>query len=438
MTTTTEALVRELQLGELSAPCLCLDLDIAEPIPALTAPELGTPRCAWILVRLASEPLGTMTIEIPREGLDADALAVGIRSRFATSIEQRRPTIESAGAASRIDAAEPAAAEGGYPEITVVVCTRNRPDGLTACLESLLVQDYPNYSVLVVDNAPVAGGSRAVVDRFDRSIVGYVAEPEPGLSRARNRGLAASSGEIIAWIDDDEIADRGWLTAIVDGFRREPGASAVSGIMLPAELETWAQVRFEQYGGHSKHRGFKPETFSPETAAIQDPLYPLPPFGTGGNMAFRRRALLEVGGFDIALGAGSPTMGSEDTRIFSELLNAGATVVYQPTAVTFHFHRRTIDELERQMFGYGVGLTAFYVSLIVSQPRLVGKIIRLIPHALHDVWKPNGLRSGHLPEDFPARLQQANRRGLLVGPGRYLSERIRIGRTRRSSVPSGG
>jgi len=227
-------------------------------------------------------------------------------------------------------------------------------------------------------------------------------------------------------IDDDEIADTNWLAELARGFQDHPAAAAISGIMVPAELETWPQVRFEQYGGHNKHRGFSPAIFSPDTKNEHDPLYPLPPFGTGGNMAFRRQDLVRLGGFDVALGAGSPAMGSEDTKVFSQILSNGGSVVYQPTAVTYHFHRREQSELERQMIGYGSGLTAYYTSMVVSHPALFWRMLRLIPNVYRDTLGRRSLRSAHLPADFPPVLRSANRRGLFLGPGRYLKERWRL------------
>ena len=88
-------------------------------------------------------------------------------------------------------------------------------------------------------------------------------------------------------------------------------------------------------------------------------------------MAFRTSSLARIGGFDIALGPGTASMSNEDTRVFTDLLCSGGTVVYQPTAVTRHFHRRSVEELRTQMLGYGVGLTAFYASLLADRPRCV-------------------------------------------------------------------
>jgi glycosyltransferase involved in cell wall biosynthesis len=263
--------------------------------------------------------------------------------------------------------------------------------------------------------------------------IDYVVEPRKGLAWARNRAIDVARDEIIAWIDDDEIADTSWLAELARGLYENPGAVAVSGIMLPAELKTEAQVRFEQYGGFHKHRGFEVAVFSPSTASVQSPLFPLPPFGTGGNMAFRRAALRDVGGFDPALGAGTLSLASEDTRAFTDVLLSGGTLVYQPTAVTHHYHRRTSAELRRQMLGYGAGLTAFYTSLVIARPSTAVGIIGLIPSFLSEAVGSASLRSGELPADFPADLRWANRRGLVGGPLRYLVARLVSRRKARRS-----
>ena len=119
----------------------------------------------------------------------------------------------------------------------------------------------------------------------------YVVEPRPGLSRARNRALAEADADIVAWLDDDEVADPGWIAWLRHGFAHPARPTAVCGLMLPAEMKTEAQVRFEQYGGFNKGRDLMPEVLRAGTETVRNPLYPLPGFGPGGNMAFRPDAV---------------------------------------------------------------------------------------------------------------------------------------------------
>lgn len=442
----TEA--RVIDVGDITAPCLVADIDVAEGIPdVLGDPERGVAKCSWIVVRMHTQPLGIVMMAVPPEGLSRHQVVTGFTEVLGAELRSHAEAVgvtwPPRDAGSPLDGKRPSPFLSSRrevlaqaPRLTVVVCTRERPAGLARCLDSLALQDYPRFSILVVDNAPLTDQSRYIAAQFrSRSIaIDYVVEPRAGLAWARNRALRVLDDEIIAWIDDDEVADRFWLAELARGFYEHPEAGAVAGIMLPAELKTPAQVRFEQYGGHNKQRGFAAATFSPTTASLQSPLFPLPPFGTGGNMAFKREALRDIGGFDPALGAGTLSLAAEDTRAFTELLLLGGTVVYQPSAMTHHFHRGSHAELRRQMFGYGVGLTAFYTSLLLSRPRCAGELIRLTPNFLQEAFGPGSLRSGQLPRDFPSDLRWANRHGLVVGLVRYLVAKLVARHRRRRRV----
>ncbi|HEX2284489.1 MAG TPA: glycosyltransferase, partial [Mycobacterium sp.] len=252
----------------------------------------------------------------------------------------------------------------------------------------------------------------------------YVVEPTPGLSHARNRAVDTISTEVVAWIDDDETADENWLAEIVETFRLHPDAAAVSGSIVPAELEAWPQWWFEKYGGHRKGRGFAKVVFPHGDTGSQSPLYPLPAYGAGANMALRSDVLAELGGFDYGLGAGTATFGGEDTLVFTQLLLSGHTVVYQPAAMTRHFHRRGLGELQRQMFGYGVGLTAYYAALLRWNWRLLLPLLRLLPRAVADVvGGTTSAVTADLPDDFPTGLRRLKLRGMLLGPVAYVRAR---------------
>lgn len=229
--------------------------------------------------------------------------------------------------------------------------------------------------------------------------------------------------DVIAWIDDDEVADRDWMTWIKRGFAASSRPDAVAGVMLPAELETDAQVNFERYGGFNKGRGMLPEILRAGTASVPDPLYPLPNFGAGGNMAFRTGALRAIGGFDARLGAGTLTHGGEETLALSLLLQNGATVLHWPPAVTWHYHRRTDEALEKQFFGYSAGLTAFYASVLHASPRSIWRILGIVPSGLRRMLanRKTGGQDGP-PVGFPDHLLRAGRRGLLQGAWLYVRE----------------
>jgi glycosyltransferase involved in cell wall biosynthesis len=414
---------RVLSTQQMTAPCLCVDVEVTSDLPGIPAQEpLFGATSAWLMVSVHTEPIGSLVIEVPPEGLSGEQIKATVTEEFAAEIASRLDSV-----VAHLSAVSPFLASrqrilSSAPNMTVMVCTRERPERLKSCLESLLAQEYPNFSVLVIDNFPVSDKTKAVVDGLSSPLITYVLQPEKGLCRAKNLAVEMAGDGIVASIDDDETADPHWLAELARGFAEHPEADAVAGIMAPGELETWAQVWFEQYGGHNKLRGFTPTVFSPLTS-----------FGSGGNVAFRTSALERIGGFDIALGPGTASMSNEDTRVFTDLLCSGGTVVYQPTAVTRHFHRRSVEELRTQMRGYGVGLTAFYASLVLDHPRCLPALITLVPTAYRDMFGHDGLQSSGLPSDFPADLLRAKRRGMFVGPMSYLRAKVEAARSEREA-----
>jgi glycosyltransferase involved in cell wall biosynthesis len=425
---------RVLSTQQMTAPCLCVDVELSSDVPGIPAQEaLFGATSAWLMVAVHTEPIGSLVIEVPPGGLSGEQIKATVTEEFAAEIAGRLDPDAAQQSAVPPFLASRQRILSGAPNMTVMVCTRERPERLKTCLESLLAQEYPNFSVLVIDNFPVSDKTKAVVDSLSSPLITYVLQPEKGLCRAKNLAVEMAGDGIVASIDDDETADPHWLAELARGFAEHPEADAVAGVMAPGELETWAQVWFEQYGGHNKLRGFTPVVFSPQTAHVQSPLYPLPSFGSGGNVAFRTSALKRVGGFDIALGPGTASMSNEDTRVFTDLLCSGGTVVYQPTAVTRHFHRRSVDELRTQMRGYGVGLTAFYASLVLDRPRCLPALIRLVPTAYRDMFGHDGLQSSGLPSDFPEDLLKAKRRGMFIGPMSYLRARVEAARSEREA-----
>jgi GT2 family glycosyltransferase len=419
------------------------ECDVSTGIPAIEAPRPGIR--ALVLVRVFSEPIGMLDTTLPGGGLSRAELARLIVRELGPELRQR---LEDCG----LTLTEPLPADGlrpprtprfletrervlrEGPEVTAAVCTRDRPEGLGALLVSLRAQEYERVRVLVVDNAPSDDRTRRLVSELAREHdIEYVEEPRPGLSWARNRAVEASETEVVAWADDDEVCDRWWAAELARGFVEVPNAGAVTGMVIPSELETPSQMWFERYSGVSRSRGFSRAVFSAETAHLQSPLYPLPPFGVGGNMAFRRDAIERIGGFDRALGPGTLSMDGDDTAALSSLLLAGGTIVYQPTAIVHHRHRRDYAVLRHLLLGYGRGLGAYYTSMLVHQPSCALELLRLTPRALRDQFSARGRRSSELEEDFPRELLRNQRLGLLQGPLVYARARVHA---RRLGAPS--
>jgi GT2 family glycosyltransferase len=269
-------------------------------------------------------------------------------------------------------------ADPSFPTVTVVICTHHQPERVARCLDALGKMEtsgLPAPEILVVDNAPPDRATADVVTRFPG--VRYTVEPRQGLDFARNRAIEEARGEIVAYLDDDVVVDRYWYTALSEAFARDPAAAGVSGILLPLELETRAQLLFEQRGGF--RRGIEYRRFQGQQLP-GNPLYPCGAgiFGTGGNMAFRRRILQELGGFDEALDTGRPLPGGGDLDMYYRVIRAGHALVYDPRVVGFHEHRRTMAQLRRQYWTWGTGFMAYARKSILADPSLRPRWRRMI------------------------------------------------------------
>jgi glycosyltransferase involved in cell wall biosynthesis len=225
-----------------------------------------------------------------------------------------------------------------------------------------------------VDNAPPDDRTREAAERAG---VRYAREPVPGLDVARNRALAEARGEWLAFLDDDVVADPGWLGGLYEALAVHPDAAAVTGAVLPLALETEAQVLFERAGGF--RRGFRPYRYHGSTLP-GNPLYPTGPgiFGAGANMAFRREVLLALGGFDEALDTGPPLPGGGDLDVFYRVVRSGAPLVYWPAALVFHEHRRSLAALRRQYHSWGTGFMAFLTKGYRTDPPQRRKLRRMV------------------------------------------------------------
>lgn len=401
-----------------------MEVELSQSLPAVSFD--GKYRRLSVLARLHTEPIGTCTVDVESGGLTPEQfgeilwreLEDAIAERFAAAGVPAPPGLNGRALEVEPDSwpflqARSQALENA-PYISVVICTRNRVDRLAVCLQYVQRQQYPAFEVIVVDNGPQTDAVREHLAALSDSRYRYIAEPRIGLSRARNTGVSVAAGGIVAFLDDDEEPDAFWLAALARGFARSPEVGCVTGLILPAALDTTAQVLFEELGGHSKDRGFKPAFFS--RRGPQSPLYPRPPFGAGGNMAFRRETLLRIGRFDTALGAGTPALGAEDTLALTLVLLAGETIAYEPAAFVRHHHCRDFRSLARQLHGYSLGLTAYYTALICRRPWTLISLARLLPDGIRAIHATAALSS----VSVVPQLALVRRRHLLAGPPAYL------------------
>ncbi len=427
-----EEIRRFLEIGAVQVADLDLVGDEAVLRPGPGGPPV-THGEVFLLVRRSGRPVATLLTRVP-EGADPRAVLTA-----AASGAPREAAAEDAARDAAGDAAGDAAAPPPYA--SVVVATRERAGQLARALDSLLAQDHPRFEVVVVDNAPVTGGTRELVERKYAERVRYVCEPVPGLAVAHNRGLALARGEVVAFTDDDVVADPRWLGELTAPFAADPRLGCATGLILPARLRTPAQVLLESHGGFAK--GFTPTTYDPGDPPRDEPLFPFTAgrFGSGANMAFRTDVLRAVGGFDPATGAGTAARGGDDLYGFVRVLAQGHRLRYTPYALVWHHHRETWSDLETQAYGYGAGLTAYLTAILVNRPALLPAFLARLPRGLaraRALTEARDTDGGGAPgthdtrtHPWPRRLSRLQRRGMLYGPLGYL-------RARRAPVSTAG
>lgn len=306
--------------------------------------------------------------------------------------------------------------------ISVVVTACTPSDRLATLVRALCAQSRTPHEVIVVDNRPTAPGVRALVERLDLPLLRYVPEPRRGLSRARNAGLARATGELVAFTDDDVEVPPDWLAELAGPFA-DASVACVTGLIAPTRVATRAERWFEEFGGYGK--GDRLCRFTLESAR-REGLYPYRAgrFGSGANAAFRRTALLAVGGFEETLGAGTPARGGEDLDIFLTVLRAGHTLVYQPAARLRHPSHPEYRELRRQLFGYGVGLSATLTKRFVTCTADRRAMLRTGGAALRHLLSPGSAKNRQRTAGYPRTLVAAELLGVAAGPTCYLGSRL--------------
>jgi GT2 family glycosyltransferase len=315
--------------------------------------------------------------------------------------------------------------------VSVVVATLDRPEQLRGCLASLQAQTTRRpMEIVVVDNHPASGRTAPVVKEFPGVVL--VSERRRGLAYARNAGFVAARGAIVACTDDDVVIPPGWLEALATPFI-DPAVMAVTGNVLPLELESAAQRFYEAYGGLG--RGFARRVVDGHWFREFRTAVPTWNLGATANAAFRATIFADpaIGLMDEALGPGMPSAVGEDTYLFYKILKAGYRLIYEPSAYVWHRHRQTMPELRRQMYGYSKGHVAYHLTTLLGD-RDRRALVRLAQLPRWHVWQLLRWARARLQgrQYYPLSLMLLEIWGHLAGPWSLWRSRRRVRREGRS------
>lgn len=232
----------------------------------------------------------------------------------------------------------PRLADKDLPAVSIVIPTYNRQSRLTSCLESVLALDYPQEKleiIVVDDSSPVPVDLEGILESV-QPLLRLIRMPENrGQGAARNEAVKQAKGEIIAFLDDDCLASKGWLKALVPCFQHPDVAAAggrVESANLARPLEKYEQVQSPLLMGGNQRKVRKGSALS---------------YLATCNLLVRKKSLLSVGSFDPELRVG------EDVDLCRRILERGELIYYLPAGLVFHHHRSELIPFLKRRFNYG-------------------------------------------------------------------------------------
>jgi GT2 family glycosyltransferase/LmbE family N-acetylglucosaminyl deacetylase len=241
----------------------------------------------------------------------------------------RRPKPSYGVVQRRFSTSVPFSPERRWPKVSVVVAAYNAAGTLDDCLRSVEKLRYPDYEVIVVND-----GSRDATEAIARQFpFRCISTPNQGISAARNVGMRAATGEIVAYLDSDANADPDWLHYLAMTFMKSDVAGVGGPNIVPAEDNWVAQCIYRSPG-------------RPTQVMLNDQYAEHIP---GCNMSFRKSALEDIGGFDPVF-----RVAADDVDICWRLMDAGYRIGFSPSAVVWHHGRSSVKGYWRQQVGYGI------------------------------------------------------------------------------------
>lgn len=236
--------------------------------------------------------------------------------------------------------------------LTVVIPTVARLNKLSRCLESIHLQLEPQDNIIIVVNGPQQK-FELVAEKL-AEIPHIIHEPRQGNGWARATGLAAATTESVLFIDDDCVVMPGTISLVKQAFKS--GASCVTGNIVALSTDTFIERWVDEQ--EMFKRGEENHIFRGGTDTAVSPIDAWR-VGAGALFGFKQSALLHVGNFDPALGAGTPLGSSQDIDAIRRILGSGGTAYFLPEAQVAHAHPRTPLEYVRMKLRYAVGNGAY-------------------------------------------------------------------------------
>lgn len=235
-------------------------------------------------------------------------------------------------------------------DVSVIVCTRDRPRLLAECLNSIAAGTCLPLEVIIVDQSRT-DETRRIAERM-RIVapfaVRYLRSSTTGITSARNAGIREASGQVVLFTDDDCRVSQDWVRAIADEFR-DPSVACVCGHTMPANHADRPRQTLISTLNHQGRR---------RVIGRHNPIA----IGRGNNMAFRKESLERLGGFNERIGVGTKMCAGDDIDVFYRLLVVGETIVHSPEAVVYHSQPDDLESVMRKKREYAISVSALMCS----------------------------------------------------------------------------
>lgn len=259
--------------------------------------------------------------------------------------------------------------------ISVIICTYNRERYIYNVLQSIAEGNLSkeSYEIVLVDNNS-SDNTKGECDRFMADYpeirLHYCIEPNQGLSYARNCGIRESKGDVLAYVDDDALVNKEYLSTYADFFERNPQAVAAGGPILP------------EYDGCDEPEWMSHYTRQLVTGKLwlgeKEREFPGDAFPGGGNAAYRKSVFDAIGLFNVELGRkGNSLIGAEEKDLFDKMTTRGMKFYYLPTAILYHLiPPKKLTQNYFNRLTLGIGQSERYRTLQIGKKKYLVRLAK--------------------------------------------------------------
>jgi glycosyltransferase involved in cell wall biosynthesis len=271
------------------------------------------------------------------------------------------------------------------PEISVLLCTRNRGEKIKNAVDSILENSYENFELIIVDQSS-DDKTKTAIETYSDPRIRYIRSQTVGLSRSRNIAIRESLSEIVGFTDDDCIVDREWLASIMTEFEGDSSVMGVYGRVLP-------------YGKGEPSMVCHCIIDSMERKTVDSPIIPYTVLGHGNNMSFRKDVFRKTGLYIESLGAGTWMRAGEDTDLTYLALRKRIKFLYSPKPLVYHNNWVSKEKGENLELGYILAAVAIFTKYSLKMDKIaishlliwIKSILKKITHNLLNLNKNRGL-----------------------------------------------